>query len=87
MPDYVQCFVMPLFKRRLLSVKSVIQTCLQQACATFEWVGGRPTCHDVTDQCKHTLESVFLGIFCYKHIMIELHLHMIERWGGLQCIF
>ena len=39
----------------------------------FQWVGGRPTRHDVTDQHKYNLESMFLGIFCYRHIMIELH--------------
>ena len=57
------------------------------ACATFEWVGGAanlPWRHRPT---QTHLESVFLGIFCYRHIMIELHLYMIERWGGLQCIF
>ena len=53
------------------------------------WVGwgGGQLAMDVTDQRKHTLNQCFLGIFCYRHIMIELHLYMIERWGGLQCIF
>ena len=55
------------------------------ACATFEWVGcaaNLPWRHRPT---QTHLKSVFLGIFC--HIMIELHLYMIECWGGLQCIF
>ena len=73
-PDLCSVLQWSLFTQCLLNVKSVIQSC-SSSMRNF-WISwGRgavnPPWHHRPTQIH--LEWVILGIFCYGHIMIELH--------------
>ena len=59
MPDYVQCFVMALVQTKFTECLIGYTNLLQQHVQLLNGLGGRPTCHDVTDQRKHTLNQCF----------------------------